>query len=435
MAPDRNSTTASPVSSTGAYRLENADGVWTGNGTAAFALGDDEPLIDRESAILIGEGAYDGLTAYFYAENVDDDILLEAFVIEVEPAPLPEPVSVTALEEVPTVGAIDDVDAFMDDFIGDAPGGAAGLIVRDGQATTTAAGTVDATGAPMDPGAAFRVGSISKTFVAAMIMQLVDEGLIDLDSVLATYLPETTLGADVTVRQLLSHRSGVPSYTDQDQLWTDILEDHERTLTVDEILAYVADVPAGEPGEEFSYSNTNYILLGQLLEAVGNQDLNMALRTRIVEPLGLTTTVFDTPSIEAPETLAGGWDGETFEGDPEAAFESIASSAWAAGSLISTTADLSAFMSALLEGRVVSDEALVQMLDTGPEGYGLGIGTMPPGADPDAFYGHPGGINGYVSFMAADPQTGDTVVVLSNSNDNDSVWAGAQIVEALSSAD
>ena len=413
------------------YRLENADGVWTGTGTAAFALGDDEMLIDIESAVLTGEGAYEGLTAYLLAESVDDDILLEAFVIELEPAPMPDPVSVTALDEVPAVGAIDDLGAFADEVVGDAPGGLAGVIVRDGQVTPVAVGSADAAGTPLDPNATFRVGSISKTFVSAMVMQLVDEGRIDLDATLATYLPETALGADVTVRQLLSHRSGVPSYTNEDQFWDDVLEDRERTLSVDDILAYVVDVPAEEPGSEFSYSNTNYILLGQLLETIGGEDLNTALQTRITEPLGLTATVFDTPDVDTGESLVGGWDAQDFEGDPEAAYESISSSAWSAGSLVSSPADLSTFISALLDGRVVSEASLAQMLETGPEGYGLGIGTMPPGADPDAFYGHGGGINGFNSFMAADPQTGDVVIMLSNSDRTDSIWAGAQILDAL----
>jgi D-alanyl-D-alanine carboxypeptidase len=413
------------------YRLENPDGVWTGTGTAAFALGDGEPLMDIESVVLTGEDAYEGLTAFLLAENVDDDIVLEGFVIELEPAPWPEPVSATALDEVPTVGAIEDLDAFVGEVAGDAPGGLAGVVVRDGRATPVATGSADAAGTPLDPNATFRVGSISKTFVSAMIMQLVDEGLIDLDATLDTYLPETALGADATVRQLLSHRSGVPSYTDQDQLWADILEDRGRTLSVDDILAYVADVPAKEPGQEFSYSNTNYILLGQLLETVGGEELNTALRTRITEPLGLTATIFDTPGVEAPETLVGGWDAEHFQGDPDATYESISSSAWSAGSLVSSTADLSTFMRALFDGQVVSEASLAQMLETGPEGYGLGIGTMPPGADPDAFYGHPGGINGFNSFMAADPKTGDIVIMLSNSDRTDSVWAGAQILDAL----
>jgi len=291
---------------------------------------------------------------------------------------------------------------------------------------------------PMGIDTAFRVGSISKSFVSTMVLQLVDAGLVDLDAPLSTYLPETSVGGDVTVRWLLSHRSGIPNITDQPDFFGDAYEDLDRSFSTEEILDYIADVPAADPDQVYSYSNTNYILLGQLLEAVGGSDLDSALQTRIVEPLGLEATTFDVDGSRMPDTLASGWAGDVFQGDPTVPYESISSAAWSAGSLVSTTADLAVFLTALFEGELVSDELLAEMLDTGPEGYGLGIAStdlMLGSVGSDAFYGHNGGIPGYISFMAGDPETGDIVVLLSNNEARDPHAAAAEILRAWAAAD
>ena len=105
-----------------------------------------------------------------------------------------------------------------------------------------------------------------------------------------------------------------------------------------------------------------------------------------------------------------------FDGDPDAAYDSIASSAWAAGSLTSTTGELATFFDALFAGKLISPDALDEMTEAGPDGYGLGLGILdhPSGT---RFYGHDGGIPGYTSFAAFDPSTGDTVVVLTNNDE------------------
>jgi hypothetical protein len=192
-------------------------------------------------------------------------------------------------------------------------------------------------------------------------------------------------------------------------------------------------VPVAEPDQSFSYSNTNYILLGQLLEAIGGSDLESALQSRIVEPLGLEATTFDVDGSRMPDTLGSAWAGGVFQGDPTAAYESIASSAWSAGALVSTTADLATFLAALFEGELISDGLLAEMLDSGPEGYGLGIastGLWLGGVGSDSFYGHSGRITGYVSVMAGDPESGDMVILLSNNEALDPHEPAAEIIRA-----
>ena len=397
--------------------------------------------VEQPDAVLAGQLALTEMEGTSYLVLVMSDAL-EADVLR-EQAFLPAVMALQAVKPgaMPVPASLEgavDLDAFLTEFVGDADGGVVGRITRDGETTSSAVGVANADGDPLGIDTAFRVGSISKPFVSTMVLQLVDEGLVDLDAPLSTYLPETSVGGDVTVRWLLSHRSGIPNITDQPDFFGDAFEDLDRSLSTDEVLDYIADVPAGEPDQVFSYSNTNYILLGQLLEAVGGSDLDSALQIRIAEPLGLEATTFDVDGSRMPDTLASPWAGDVFQGDPTVPYESISSAAWSAGSLVSTTADLATFLTALYEGELVSDELLVEMLSTGPEGYGLGIAStdlMLGSVGSDSFYGHNGGIPGYISFMAGDPETGDIVVLLSNNEALDPHAAAAEILRAWAVAD
>jgi D-alanyl-D-alanine carboxypeptidase len=329
----------------------------------------------------------------------------------------PDEASVTAQSLEMT--SSDGLDVLLVDALGDQAGGIAALSIRDGTTSSAVAGDANAAGDPIVADTPFRVGSISKSFVATMVLQLVDEGSVDLDETLSTYLPDTRIGGDVPIRMLLNHSSGLRNYTDRSAFIPDVFEDRSRVFTPDEILAWVEDAVTDEPGQHFAYSNTNYILLGQLIERVAGIDLDSALQQRISEPLGFEATHFATVATANPDGLAAPWSSAVFHGDPDAAYDSIASSAWAAGSLTSTTGELATFFDALFADKLVSPAALDEMTEAGPDGYGLGLGILdhPSGT---RFYGHDGGIPGYTSFAAFDPSTGDAVVVLTN---NDAVVA------------
>jgi len=301
------------------------------------------------------------------------------------------------------------------DFVGDGPGGADVLLIADGVTTVASAGAANSNGDPIAAGMAFRVGSISKPFIATMVLQIVDEGRLGLDDMLERYLPATSVGAGVTVRELLSHTSGLPNYTDQPAFFAEVFADPTRTFTPDDILGYVARVEPSAAGESFAYSNTNYILLGQLIENLEGTDLNTVMRTRIAEPIGLSSTRFALPREPGPNEVVGGWSNGFLDGDPDAAYDGITSGAWAAGALVSTTDDLAAFLQALFGGALVSSESLAQMTNTGSDGYGLGIFTASVRVGGSG-YGHNGGIPGYTSTMAIDPASGDVLVVVTNSD-------------------
>jgi D-alanyl-D-alanine carboxypeptidase len=313
----------------------------------------------------------------------------------------------------------EDIDDVVADAVAGSSGGASVLLVRDGVETDVTAGVRNNAGDPMTASTPFRVGSISKPFVAVMVLQLVDEGRVDLDAPLRDYLPDTQVGADVTIRDLLSHRSGIPNYTDVKDFVDDVLANRARQFSPEDILGYVASIPPSPAGQRFAYSNTNFVLLGQLIEHLEGVDLNTALQRRIATPLGLQATRFDTTAAEPVDGLAAGWSRDVLAGDPDDPYGSIASSAFAAGALVSTTGDLAAFLAALFGGKLMSGASLTEMTKMRPEGYGLGIGggldfAFNPG---QPAFGHGGAIPGYLAFMGIQPDNGDTLVVLVNNDD------------------
>jgi len=310
-----------------------------------------------------------------------------------------------------TTPATTELVTTVTDFVGEKEGGAVVLIVRDGVTSTAAVGSANAFGGALDASTPFRVGSISKPLIATMVMQMVDEGSVSLDHALATYLPDTPVGADVTIRSLLSHTSGLPNYTERPGFFTDVLAEPERTYASEEVLAYVAEVPTDATGQ-FSYSNTNYILLGQLIEYVDGSSLNDSLQNRVADPLGLDVMSFVGGAVTDPENLAGGWSQGISVGGT-AAYESISSSAWAAGALVATAEELQIFITALFNGELISAAALEKMTDTEANGYGFGILATELGAGNPGF-AHNGAIPGYSSMMGISPESGDVIVILTN---------------------
>ena len=160
-----------------------------------------------------------------------------------------------------------------------------------------------------------------------------------------------TIADGVTIRQLLAHRSGIPEYTDG-ELAPAVLADLARTWTPTDVLDLVADQPRDfPPDERFAYSNTNYVVAGLLLETVTGTALADNLRSRIVEPLGLTSTYF---AADDPRPPVGGFSPSLPGGDTDgASYRALETSAGAAGGLVSTASDLATFIRALPRGELL----------------------------------------------------------------------------------
>lgn len=324
----------------------------------------------------------------------------------------PPPAATISTSAAPTDSF--DLAAIAEHFVDDASGGVAVLVVHNGELTTAAYGDADSGASPIARESPFRVGSISKTFVATMILQLRDEGKVELDEKLGSYLPDVPAGGDVTIRQLLSHQSGIANYTSNPAFFIDVAGDYEHTYEPEDILAFIDGYPPGPTGT-FQYSNTDYILLGMLLEHLDATTLNESLQNRIAGPLGLASTRFVGHGVEAPAGLVSFWSFGLNTGFSGADYESIASGAWAAGALVSTVDDLSTFLMSLFEGDLISADALMEMTDTGTSGYGLGLFAAQLG-DGNPGYAHNGSIPGFSSVMAISPEAGDIVVVLANND-------------------
>ena len=267
---------------------------------------------------------------------------------------------------------------------------------------------------PNTPATRFRIASVTKQFTAALALQLVESGEMELDAPVTRYWPEypAAQGDRVTVRQLLNHTSGIPSYTGL----PDFQNAQRVPHTPEETLAEVWEMPLEfEPGTQYRYNNSGYVLLGALVERATGQPYDVALRERLLDPLGLVDSGYDHYE-EVIDGLAYGYEQQP-DGQHRRAAYLDTSYPYAAGMMYATAADLLAWTRALHAGEVFRNaETLAQMTTPGlgDYGFGLGIGYLPVDADSARVVGHSGGINGFSSKLDYFPDTERTVVVLDN---------------------
>ncbi|MFI5892794.1 serine hydrolase domain-containing protein [Actinoplanes sp. NPDC051513] len=280
--------------------------------------------------------------------------------------------------------------------------------VRDGRRTwTPTTGVADvATGAPVRDGMRHRVGSITKTFTATTMLQLAGERRIALDAPIGRYLHRglvpAGLARQVTVRMLLNHTSGIGDYANAIFTTLDDLITMGKTIYTPEQLVRlgVGVGPTNAPGAMHSYSNTNYILAGLIIERVTGHSYRAEVTNRILRPLGLRDTYFEGNEfdIRGPHMHA-------YVPWPDGTLKDFThynmSWGWAAGEMVSTARDLDVFYRALLTGKLLRPAQLAQMQTTVPSvpedpaagGYGLGLYwvDLPCGR----FWGHDGGTIGH----------------------------------------
>jgi len=291
-------------------------------------------------------------------------------------------------------------------------GGAPGVVARFDEGPTHwtgAAGVSDLTDrSSLSPQSRFRVGSITKTFVAAVALQLVGEERLALDVPVAAWLPGLLPdGETITLRQLLGHRSGVADYT-EDAGINQGIQDNLVFRPAELVAAATARTLLFPPGTRWSYSNTNYIVAGLLVEQVTGNSLEAELQRRIFGPLGLDHTSFPIASASIDGAQAHGY----LVPAPGAPLLDVTainpSHAWAAGGVVSTADDVSRFYRSLLGGDVLAPGMLDAMLTTSPvsddPGQSYGLGIMAKATPCGTFWGHDGNIPGYSawSFHAED---------------------------------
>ncbi len=250
----------------------------------------------------------------------------------------------------------------------------------------------------------FRIGSITKVFTSIATLTLVDEGLLNLDAPVAEYVTRVEVSAEITVRDLLQHTSGLPNFTSHPTFYARMVDDPSRAFEPEETFDLVADDELlFEPGSQFEYSNSNYLVLGVLIEEVTGRSAAQELRSRIMDPLEMTDTYLS--GFEAgPDpfgsftTLYGSKQPIDFE------YTSIESDAWTAGAMVSSAGDLHKLFTALVSGDLVSNASFIAM--TSDDAYGFGLITG--GGASDSLIGHDGGIVGYYTLVFHSPETGRT---------------------------
>ncbi|MFF7458331.1 serine hydrolase domain-containing protein [Kitasatospora sp. NPDC008115] len=284
------------------------------------------------------------------------------------------------------------------------PGTIAGVHEGDGS-WSAAVGVADtASGQPRSPRERFRIGSVTKTFTATVVLQLRAEGRLDLDDPVERWLPGVVRGngndgSAITVRQLLGHTSGLFSF-DEDPVMIQrlaspaFLVHRFDTYPPEELVrTALAHPPLFPPGTSRSYSNTNYLLAGMIIGAVTGRPYAEAIEQRIVRPLGLSATTLPGTAVGLPRPHALGYS-KLFGGSPTPLETTELNPSWggAAGEMISTTADLTRFYSALARGRLLPQAELDEMLPAAG-GPGLGISSVRLGCGVTV-WGHMGTIHG-----------------------------------------
>ncbi|MEJ2535086.1 MAG: serine hydrolase [Gammaproteobacteria bacterium] len=274
--------------------------------------------------------------------------------------------------------------------------GQAGLAVIDGHV-------------PIGPETRFRIGSITKTFTSVIVMQLVEESALSLDATLDGWYPAVENAERITLRQMMRHRSGIRSFTD-DPAYPSFMS---RPVTAAELEQRIGSYEAVfAPGERYEYSNSNYWLLGRIVERVTGRDYGTALAERIAGPLGLGHTRYGDALDEPDEARSYRWT----SGGWRLAEETDMSVPGGAGAMVSTSADLLRFLRGLFEGELVSADSLAAMTDI-EDGYGLGLIAFP--YYEKRFYGHNGGIDGFQSTAAYNPDDGTAIAALANAVNGD----------------
>lgn len=266
-------------------------------------------------------------------------------------------------------------------------------------------------GVPMKADMIFRIGSITKQFTAVAILQLIEQGKLSLEDEITKFIPDyPTHGHKITVHHLLTHTSGIASYTSMKD-WTP--EVMKKDFTPLEMIDFFKDQPMDfEPGEEWRYNNSGYFLLGYIIEKVSGQTYEDYVKEHLFEPAGMVNSLYGNDRNILKNRAYGYQQGE--HGYENADFLSM-TQPYAAGSLMSTVEDMFRWNRALISGKVVSQESLTlawtnYTLNNGSM-INYGYGWMPGDVQGSAMIAHGGGINGYMTHEAYFPAE-DLFVVL-----------------------
>ena len=234
----------------------------------------------------------------------------------------------------------------------------------------------------------YKIGSVTKTFTAVMIMQLIEEKKLNLQTKLNRFYPKITNAEKITIYDLLHHRTGIVDYINGDSITAkNIYRFHSKEEMIQKITDYK---PLFEPGTKNEYSNSNYNLLGYIIETLTKKSYAENLQTRIVKKANLVNTYFPSEKINTAKGESYSYTNNGSQWEKITEWEN--SIAYSAGAIISTPADVTRFMYTLFDGKLIKPSSLEQMKEI-KEGYGKALMQFPFGER--RFYGHTGGIENF----------------------------------------
>lgn len=275
------------------------------------------------------------------------------------------------------------------------------------------------------PDHAYAIGSVTKTLTAACVLQLADEGLISLDDSLHNWLDTFAyINPNITVRQLLRHQSGIYNFTSNPNFSPTLNAYPDSVFALTDILETFVGPPIFQPGASWSYSNTNYTLLGLIIETVTGQPYYQEIRDRLITPLNLTL-IAALPQEPAPPLIADFWydsngDGITDSSTDLASWNAQISAAGPAGAYYSTATEMARWMRAYMSGTLLSPGMMDQLKTTVSGGGGkYGLGIMEQTFMGNKGYGHRGDI-GYSASVFYFPEKDISIAVLNSDGKNTS---------------
>ena len=301
-------------------------------------------------------------------------------------------------------------------FQADVPG-ATVIVVKDGKPVLRRAyGMADtAKGVKMRPEMALRLGSITKQFTATAILMLAEDGKLSLDDDITKHLPDyPAKGKKITIEHLLTHTSGIPSYTSKPGYMLNMAQDISVARMID---TFKNDPLEFEPGSQYRYNNSGYFLLGAIIEKISGQSYASFLEQRLFKPLGMRDTYYEGVKTSKAPVAAGHSRAEQGYG---AAAPLSMTQPYAAGSLVSTVDDLARWDAAIAAGRLLKPSSWqraftsYRLSDGKTTGYGYGweVGKV----QGETAIGHGGGINGFSTHALRFPDQKVYVAVLTNSD-------------------
>lgn len=300
----------------------------------------------------------------------------------------------------------------------DVKGISSAVFIKDRELFVTQTAGFSDVNVPIDADMHFGIASITKVFIAALTLQLVEEGKLSLSDSIGSYLTTewSNIDKSITVEQLLGHRSGIYNYTDHPDLGPTLGASPNRTWLPEELMEAFVLAPLFPEGS-FNYSNTNYMLLGMLIEEIEQQTLGSVLKARITSPHDLTSISFSS-RFTAQEEMASGWSSTGGDLSHLVTLSAYGSARWAAGGLLADAADVNTAGQLICDCAILSKASKEAMTNFYPvnagawTGYGLGLQRY--SFNGTEFWGHTGGIVEYSSLLFFNCEKGIGISILVN---------------------